>query len=387
LVLPRDIRLGLWLPLHLALVGAASVAISGAMQSFALTMTASADPPDPLVWLQFALVNAGALMIVVGHPFGDGWLVAIGGVAFLAGALILGWIVLRSWRRALNRRHALIIRMYMIAVGCVVVGGGLGAIVGSGRVRDPSVYVALRYAHETLNVLGWVSLTIAATLVTLLPTTLRIRMPPWHGASTASLLVAGVVALAAGLALRSAALAGAGALAYAAGAIGVTWMVLRGVRTPRRWRPPLAAKHLLCAVAWFLYGSIAMATVILRDGLAGFDGFRGSFLLIFVAGWIVQTLLGAWLYLLPMAKPAHPDERRRFLIGIELGAGGQVLALNVGIALILVARTGWLPSGTGTIGVVLAIAGVTMALLKAWLFVPLGRMGPAGSRAKERWGP
>ena len=387
LLLPPDRRLGLWLPLHLALVGAASVAISGAMQTFAVTMTASPDPPPQLVWAQFALVNIGALLIVAGHPSGRGSMVAIGGGAFVAGTGLLGWIVARAWRRSINRRHALVMRMYLIAVGCVIVGGAFGAIVGSGAVSDPAAYMALRHAHETINVLGWVSLTIAATLVTLLPTTLRIKMPAWHGTLTASLLIAGVIALAAGLAFDAAALAAIGAILYTIGAVGVAWMVVRALRTPRRWRPPLAAKHLLIAVAWFVYGSVATAVTVLRDGTPGFDAFRDTFLLVFVVGWIVQTLLGAWLYLLPMATPAHPDERRRFLIGIELGGAVELTALNLGLMLVLLTYAGWLPTVAATIGETLAVTGIAMALLKAWLFVPLGRVTRAGSRARATWLP
>jgi hypothetical protein len=50
LLLPPADRLVLWLPLHLALAGAISVAISGAMQTFALALTATPSPSRWVVW-------------------------------------------------------------------------------------------------------------------------------------------------------------------------------------------------------------------------------------------------------------------------------------------------------------------------------------------------
>ena len=44
LVLPASARLGYWLPIHLALAGAVSVAISGNMMTFAATLTATPGP-------------------------------------------------------------------------------------------------------------------------------------------------------------------------------------------------------------------------------------------------------------------------------------------------------------------------------------------------------
>jgi hypothetical protein len=90
LLLPEPDRLGVWLPLHLALAGAVSTAIAGAMQNFALTLTASPGPPGWVVGVQFAGVTAGAAMIALGYPTGRSGLVAAGGAVFVAAALVLG---------------------------------------------------------------------------------------------------------------------------------------------------------------------------------------------------------------------------------------------------------------------------------------------------------
>ncbi len=385
LLLPARDRLSIWLPLHLALAGAVSVAISGTMQSFAAALTASPAASSQVVWAQLLLVNLGAALIAVGRPSGNPGLVAIGGAGFLLGILLLGLMVANARRRGLNRRHPLPLAMYGLAITCLLTGGTFGALLGSGSVHDPILYLALRRAHMTLNVLGWVSLTIAGTLVTLLPTVLRIRMPSWHAAATGGLLAGGVVLLAGGFALRWPPVAAIGSVAYACGALGLAWMVRHAMATPRRWPVPLSAKHMALAVGWFTCGAVALAVAVVR-GTASFDAFRLVFLTVFVGGWVIQTLLGAWLYLLPMARPAHPDERRGFLAAVEFGGWLQIVALNAGLLLMALRGVGWAPGLVGSAGVGLALGGAGIALLKAWTFPFLSRQPVISARARAVWG-
>lgn len=384
LLLPEADRVGVWLPLHLALAGAISTAISGAMQNFVVALTATPAPSERVVIPQFALVTVGAAAIaldrVLGHELG----VALGGTLFLLGIALLGWIALSARRRSLHKRHSLPIAMYATAIVAMLVGGTFGALVGGGAVTGET-WLGLRQAHMTLNLLGWVSLTIAGTLVTFLPTVLRIRMPPWHGWATVALLVAGLAAIATGLAARAGPLAGVGGVAYAAGALGVAWLAVKVMRTPRTWPVPVAAKHLVLGLAWFETGAIALAVALLR-GLDSFAAFREPFLAIFALGWAVQTLLGAWLYLLPMARPGHPDERRRQLAAIELGGAVQLLALNAGVLLLSLAGAGWVSGTAGAVGAGLALGGGGLALAKAWTFPALARQPVLTRRHLDVWG-
>jgi nitrite reductase (NO-forming) len=386
LLLPEDVRLGLWLPLHLAVAGAASVAISGAMQNFATTLTATPPPAAAVVLAQFGLANLGALLVAVGRVAGLSWVLAVGGSAFVAAVGILGWMVGSAWRRSLQRRHAVPLAMYGFAISCGLVGATFGWLMGSGLV-DAQVYNGLRRAHMVLNVLGWTSGTIVGTLITLLPTVLRVRMPRWHGGPTMGMFAVGVVLLAAGLFADLRAVAAIGAVSLAASTAGVLYMAGRVLATPRRWPVPAAAGHLIAALAWFVFGIGALGVAVARGG---FDGFRGPFLTIFVGAWVLQTLLGAWSYLLPMGRPAHPDDRRRFLAATEVGGRLQVLVLNLGLALVAMRSAGWIGQGGGTAGAGLALGAGLIALAKAWAFpVMAGRMAgrmAAGGRPGRVWG-
>ena len=180
LLLPVAWRLGLWVPLHLALAGAISVAICGAMQNFALTLTATPPPPAKVVWAQFISVNAGVAAISIGMPTSTPGLTAAGGTAFVISMALLGWTLWRAWRRSLILRHPVPVAMYAAAVLSVLLGGALGALMGA-RVVGGTTYLAVRHAHLTANVLGWASFAVVGTLFTLLPTVLRVRMPPKGG--------------------------------------------------------------------------------------------------------------------------------------------------------------------------------------------------------------
>ncbi len=382
LLLPERVRLGVWLPLHLALAGAISTAISGAMQNFVLGLTASPAPPAWIVAVQLALVTAGVAGIAVGRPLGSEPIVGAGGALFVAGVAVLGWIVVRARRRSLHGRHGLPIALYLGAILAMLAGGALGALVGAGAVGG-ELWLRLRQAHAAVNLLGWVSLTIAATLVTFLPTVLRVRMPGWQGWGTAAALALGLAVIGVGLATGLQVVAGLGGIVYAFGALGLAGMVVRVLRVPRTWPVPTAAKHLLAATVWFELGAVALAVALARGA---FLSFREPFLAIFVVGWALQTLLGAWLFLLPMNRPGHPDERRRQLAVAEVGGALEVASYDLGAALLALAGAGWAPRFLGAIGAGLALAAGGVALVKAWAFAPLARLPVLAPRHLRVWG-
>jgi hypothetical protein len=165
----------------------------------------------------------------------------------------------------------------------------------------------------------------------------------------------------------------------------LTALVVTILRTERRWRPPLAAMHMVASVLWFVTGSVALAWALVH-GPAGFDAFRTTFLVAFVGGWLIQVLLGAWAYLLPMQRPGHPDDRRKMLSAFELAAPLQLALLNAGLVLLALRGAGSVNAGLGDLGIVLTAVGSVMALAKAWLFPLLGRVPFEAARARDVWG-
>jgi nitrite reductase (NO-forming) len=367
------------------LLGAVSVAISGAMQNFVAALTATGPTPPGPMWAQFCLTNAGAALIVVGRSEGIEPAVGVGGTAFLLGIGLLGAIVLRARRRALHLRHRVPLGMYEAAILCVLAGGAIGIALGTGAVGAAS-YLDLRNVHMVLNVLGWVSLTITGTLVTLLPTVLRVRMPAWSGRPTRWLFVAGVAVIATGLALGSTPVAATGGVVFVCAVAGLLTMVRRAISIARTWPVPTSARHLFIALAWFAAGAVWLAMALFR-GVEWFAGAIDEFVLIFAGGWILQVLLGAWLFLLPMSRPGHPDQRRAELAAMKWGGTLQLAALNAGLAMLAIAASIDGASALAAAGATLALVGSGLALVKAWAFPILGRSAALTHRGRRVWDP
>jgi nitrite reductase (NO-forming) len=142
---------------------------------------------------------------------------------------------------------------------------------------------------------------------------------------------------------------------------------------------------MIAGIGWFVSGSVLFAFALAR-GPSGFDRFRTTFLVAFVGGWLVQVLLGAWSYLLPMAAPGHPDRRRRSLAAVEVAAPVQVALLNLGLVFLALRGAGSVGAGVGVTGVALTAVGGLAALTKAWLFPLLGRGPVDTSRSRAVWG-
>lgn len=381
--LPPSARLGLWLPVHLMLAGAVATAISGAMQNFALALTAGPAPSDVAVRARFVLLSGGVVAIGVGVPAGWPWLVALGGASFTVSMGLLGWVVWRASARSLQRRHRAPVAAYLLAAAAVLIGATLGAVIGAGAAT-PSAWAAIRRAHMLLNVLGFGSLTVAGTLLTFLPTLLRVRIPAWRGWLTVGALAAGAALLALGELTGVRAIAVAGGVTEVVGAGSLVSFAVVVFRRPRRFAVPVAAVHAACAMGWFVGGVLAVARTTL-EGPGTFDAMRRGFLIAFVAGWLAQMVLGAWSYLLPMAAPGHPDDRRRQLVVAESGGLLLVVAYNAGAALLLASGLWW--PAAASAGWVLLWVSTALLVARSWAFVPLAR-GPLGrSRRGQRvWG-
>jgi nitrite reductase (NO-forming) len=99
--------IGWWLPVHLAMLGAASQAIVGGQLMFTTTLGLSRGPKRSQSLLQLSLMNIGAGLVVGGRLWDVQWLFAIGASLFV---MTTGWVSLQVhllWRRSVNRRFAI----------------------------------------------------------------------------------------------------------------------------------------------------------------------------------------------------------------------------------------------------------------------------------------
>ncbi|MFH0245464.1 multicopper oxidase domain-containing protein [Streptomyces sp. HK10] len=349
-----------WLMAHLLLLGAVSNAIviwSGHFAASVLRLP-EANRGAPAVW-RLVCLNAGAAAVIGGMAAGVWPAVLVGGAA-VAGAVAAHavWLV-RLMRRALPGRFTMTVRYYMAAACLLPAGAVLGVVMARGDLSG-GLHARLLTAHELVNLLGWVGLTVAGTLITLWPTMLRTKVA--DGAERAGrralpVLLGGlgmtVVAVLAG----PPPLAAAGAAAYAAGwaVAGVPWTREARVKAPHSF----ATWSVAAGGVWLLGSLAGLVWILLTSPSWPQAAARVPALTApLAAGWIAQTLLGALTFLVPVVLGGGPAAVRAASAGLERGGPFRLAAGNAALALCLLP----VPSVVRVVGSVLLL-GVLVAFL------------------------
>lgn len=374
------LRIGWWLPVHLAMLGAASQAIVGGQLMFSTTLGLSRGPARSRSLTQLGLLNLGAALVVGGRIWSWPGVLAAGASIFIATICWVTWQVHLLWRRSINRRFSITGTFYRLAGLSIIVGASIGGALGIGAFDDASPYLAHRGVHMTLNVLGWAGLTIVGTAVTLLPTILHVRAPKLHTIRGAPwLMFGGLALLSAGATLGQELLAGAGMVCYVVGLIAFGIYVRRILVVSRRRKIPTAALHLIAAFVWSAVTSVGL---IVSFTLADPSLTRDVLVVGGASGFVFQALIGAWSFLLPSTRPPVPERRRRELIAMELGGRPQVLAYNAGLVAVLIGLQTNIDSSLA--GIVLTWSAAAWAIGKSWSFRLLATF-PSVRAYSERW--
>ena len=343
--LPSAERVGLWLPIHLALAGAASTAIAGVMPFFSAAI-GTAQPVDArLRWMSVLLVAGGASAITFGFSRGLLTLASLGGLAFIAGAIIVGYATLAPWRRSLGPKGGVVAVGYGAALAMVVLGATLATLFLAGWPPVMEAWASLKPAHAWLNLVGFVSLIIATTLLHFFPTVVGSRIRRTAAAYAATLgLASGSAVVASGFALSSDSVVRVGAVLVAVGAVGLTvyagqiWRARFHWRTDHAWHA-FAMGGLVSAIAWFDVGMLLAVFRLLRDRSTA--GAVDVTILIgpLVAGWLGLAILSSATHLVPAVGPgdaaAHARQRislGRWAVPRLVGANAGIIAATLGLA-------------------------------------------------------
>lgn len=366
--LPAAARHGLWLPVHFALAGGAGTAVASVLPFFAATLTV-ATPVKPVIRaVAIALVALGAISASVGIAAGQSPLALVGVVAYITGLIAVAAAAFLPLRgRPLTQRRSVIIA-YGAAITCVVVGVVIvGAMLaGFGPVADR--WGDLKPAHAWLNVFGFLSVVVAATLVHLAPTVAGTRIVKRRSATLALVfLVAGPPLVAAGFALSDEIIVRAGALIEVLGATALTVHGALVWRHRGRWSTDPAWHRvtgwsLSLAPTWLLVAATFAAWRIMWFG-ADARGWRLEDLAAPLAvGWVVQAMIGSWTQLVPAIGPGGPAAHATQRITLARAARSRVVALNVGV-LLVVAGTLFAVTPFTAVGMVLCIIATSAAII------------------------
>lgn len=327
-----------WASLHLALVGAATVAIGTFMPHFAVTLAGTRPAPASERLTAILLLAIGAVAVVAGMSLlGSGWTLAGAGLA-LAGLGLTARHTVAPTRDPLARRHPIALLAYGLALAELAAAMAIGAAGAIGVPGVTAAWATLRPAHAWLSLFGAVSLTIFATLVYLAPTVLGARLRPsvplFVGLAG---VAAGPLLAASGFALDLRPVVIGGMAVTLVGALGQVAYALDAYRrrgpfsTEHDWRRVVIG-HLVGGTAWFAAAcAVALAGVVAGGPVAGWS--IGVLAVPMVAGWLLQELVGSWTHLVPSVTPGSPADHAAQRRVLAFASRSRLVAWNAGIGL------------------------------------------------------
>jgi nitrite reductase (NO-forming) len=367
LLLPASVRHGAWLPLHLALAGAATVAIASVLPFFIAALAAAAPGRLGVRVAVVASLAIGALGVAIGFVAGAGWVAATAGAVFVSGLVGLGWLILSILGGALGARRGLLPRAYGAAIVNVIVGASLATLFVGGWLPVVAAWGGLKPAHAWLNVYGFVGLVIAATFVHLYPTVVGTRIIVRPSVRVALIAMSCAPAIvAAGYLTAVDSVVRAGALLMAVGGVSFVWSTLQTWHGRGRWTTDagwhrFASWSLAAGACWYAVGIASVVIRALVDGAAPAGWAIEVVAAPLVVGFVVQVLVGSWTHLVPAVGTGDQRVHLRQRSILAEGSIPRFIALNVGV----VAMALGLPFGVSVfvvVGALVAAAALIAAL-------------------------
>lgn len=320
-----------WLPLHLFLAGGLTLIVSATTLMLTVTWSAAPAPPTRLVAAQRGAIALGAAGIAVARETDLArWVMGCFGVLFVAGLVLLVVLLVHTARRGLERRFDVAVAYYVAALTSAISAVGVGV-----HMAVSGATVDLRGIHVTLNLLGFVGLTLAGTLPFFAATVGRSRMArsvtPKRLAMLLGAFVLALAATATGLAIGADGLVFAGLGGYAYGIVAVYCFLPRWSRRQLDWSGPRLVALWTGGLWWIGAVAATMHGVVSRD-----EGvFPDRWLLVLVVGAYAQVLWGSLAYLIPMLRGGGPSklsegfDRTRSWVGlVTINAAALAFALD-----------------------------------------------------------
>ncbi|MGO4383572.1 multicopper oxidase domain-containing protein [Specibacter sp. RAF43] len=324
----RNIPASGWLMVHLLLLGAVTNSILVWSWHFAQALLRGPNPSSRGMVLRLVLLNVAVLAVVVSVP-ANIWALTLAGSILVGGVVAAHAVTLgRRARTALPSRFGATVWYYVAACLLLPVGAGVGAALASGVGGE--AHARLLLVHLTVNVLGFVGLTVLGTLMTLLPTMLHTRVADGaesvarHGAVP---LLAGVLVTAAGAAAGATFLCTVGLLIYLGAVVYVCVPLAKVVRG----RPPVTFAPLsaLAAVAWLAVSLVWLVLLTVTSG--GWEALHHGIEVVapvLAAGFAAQVLGAALTYLAPVVLGGGPSILRHRAAMLDKAAVFRVVLTN-----------------------------------------------------------
>ena len=344
----RFIPNGGWLIVHMVTLGLITNSILIWSQHFteALMKIKIPDEARGVQVTRIFTLNAGIVVLMLGMVFQEQlptlYILTLAG-ASVVGAMVTwhGVALLKQVKQALPSRFGATIRFYIAAAFMLPFGAALGAMTAFPGL-EKTLHAQFLLAHEAVNVLGFVGVTVVGTLITFWPTMLRTKMVEnalGISVRALQLMLAGVLVTALSAIFGGVPgarfAAGAGLLVYCAGLLMVAVIMVRTMRTKRPGEfPPMSVG---AGFIWLVLGVLATAFMVLSTPFAELD--MRAVTPVFVAGFLLQVLLGAMSYLLPQRMGGGPAVVRASNKEFSRFAAARVTVVNLSLIVFMLPTT------------------------------------------------
>ncbi|KDS94347.1 multicopper oxidase [Dermabacter hominis 1368] len=354
-----------WLLVHMVTLGlvTTSIMIWGQHFTEALLKTRLAEESRPTQVGRIWGLTASIVLTMAGMLANLPHVTVLGAVGVSAMILWYAFALGAQLKAALAPRFAFVVRAYLMAACLLPFGATLGAILAFSPGEPWQGRLLL--AHQVVNILGFVGVTVSATLLTLWPTVLRTKLDTAKASRASRFLIVMVIGTLIAMlgALVDNVLVGlAGLTLYILGQVvlGSLLVALARQSAQQTRREPLALFPVLSigtAALWLLGTCVALwglwfSSIGSSDGSPVTSPLNFSLTAArlhdlsvpFVAGFLLQLLLGAMSYLLPASMGGGPRALKAGLAVMSRWAVFRVVALNLALGMFAFA------SVTGTVG-------------------------------------
>ncbi|MCS6711334.1 multicopper oxidase domain-containing protein [Brachybacterium sp. EF45031] len=340
-----------WLLVHMVTLGLLTTSIMVWGQHFAEALLKTRLGPETRdrQVLRIRILTVSIVLTCIGIVGSWPFVVVVGAVGVSAMILWFALSLISQLRSALAPRYAFTIRAYVMAACLLPLGAFLGTVLAFSPGEPWQGRLLL--AHQLLNVLGFVGITVSGTLLTLWPTVLRTSLtgPRVVRASHALPVMLGAVLGAVAGALFGIPALGIAAVGVYLGAL--LWLGLPLAGAARHsWSQqhpaPLPVFPILSIGAGLVWFAASVAGLLAL--WAGSDGPVAESLLAedvkrltvpLVVGFALQVLLGAMSHLMPTVMGGGPRAVKASLAVMSRAAAFRVAVLNL-VLLVVVAWAG-----------------------------------------------
>lgn len=315
----RWIPESIWLLVHIITIGLITNSILIWSQHFteALLKTKLNDSFRTHQLRRIYLLNLSFITLIAGILLPHFPLTLTGSIGIGITATWHALSLLNQYRTALPSRFGATVRYYIAASLLLPIGATFGALL----TQPTTHHGQLLLAHEATNILGFVGITAIGTLITLWPTMLRTKMHPQAlsiSTRALALMCLGLTTVVTAALTSQPHATAAGLTLYAAAIIYTITLMIRTCTTKKPTDYPTLS--VLLSLIWLTIATLWAAYLALTQDFTVLS--LRPLTPLFTVGFLLQLLLGAMSYLLPVRMGGGPaavraanKEFNRFTIG------------------------------------------------------------------------